>query len=170
MYLEADEPETRPGQQAPVNSFDQKFLDLAKRDPNNPSLPCYQTFKKGTAKTKQSILISAGVRLGFMSTPEIANMLSGDDLHLETMADRKSALFAIIPAEKKDFNFLAAMMFTQLFNVLYRYGNVINEKSWLLTKGDTVALRSKPFVAGTKTEQDEKEETAGEIQESSARR
>lgn len=93
-----------------------------------------------------------------MSTPEIANMLSGDDLHLETMADRKSALFAIIPAEKKDFNFLAAMMFTQLFNVLYRYGNVVNEKSWLLTKGDTVALRSKPFVAGTKTEQDEKEE------------
>lgn len=163
MYLEADEPETRPGQKAEATEFDKKFLRLLDPkdpafDPTNPALPCYQTFKKGTAKTKQSILISAGVRLGFMSTPEIANMLSGDDLHLETMADRKSALFAIIPAEKKDFNFLAAMMFTQLFNVLYRYGNVVNEKSWLLTKGDTVALRSKPFVAGTKTEQDEKEE------------
>lgn len=163
MYLEADEPETKPGQKAEATEFDKKFLKLLDPDspdfdPTNPALPCYQTFKKGTAKTKQSILISAGVRLGFMSTPEIANMLSGDDLHLETMADRKSALFAIIPAEKKDFNFLAAMMFTQLFNVLYRYGNVINEKSWLLSKGDTVALRSKPFVSGTKTEQDAKEE------------
>ena len=123
MYLEADEPETRPGQKAEATEFDKKFLRLLDPkdpafDPTNPALPCYQTFKKGTAKTKQSILISAGVRLGFMSTPEIANMLSGDDLHLETMADRKSALFAIIPAEKKDFNFLAAMMFTQLFNVL----------------------------------------------------
>ena len=157
MYLEADEPETKPGQQAEVTSFDEKFLALIEKDPSNPSLPCYQTFKKGTAKTKQSILISAGVRLGFMSTPEIANLLSGDDLHLETIADRKSALFAIIPAEKKDFNFLSAMMFTQLFNVLYRYGNVINEKSWLLSKGSTVALRSEPFIAGTKTEKDAKQ-------------
>jgi hypothetical protein len=102
MYLEADEPETRPGQKAEATEFDKKFLRLLDPkdpafDPTNPALPCYQTFKKGTAKTKQSILISAGVRLGFMSTPEIANMLSGDDLHLETMADRKSALFAIIP-------------------------------------------------------------------------
>ena len=157
MYQEADEPETRPGQAAPKNKFDEKFEALMKEDPSNPALGYYLTFKKGSPKTKQSILISAGVRLWFMSVGEIANLLSGDTLHLETMGDRKSALFVIIPTENKTYNFLSAMLFTQLFETLYYVGNTLNEKSWLLVKGNCVALRSDTFIMGTPSQDTTKE-------------
>jgi len=151
MYQSADEQEVnmKKGEPAPENEFDKKFKELAKTDPTNPALGYYATFKKGSPKTKQSILISAGVRLWFMSVTSIANLLADDDLHLETIGDRKSALFVIIPTEKKTFNFLSAMLFTQLFETLYYVGNTLNEKSWLLTKGNCVALRSEPFIMGT---------------------
>jgi len=161
MYQAADEPDTKPGQAAPENEFDKAFRELAERDRNNPALGYYATFKKGSPKTKQSILISAGVRLWFMSVGEIANLLSGDDLHLETMGDRKSALFVIIPTENKTYNFLSAMLFTQLFETLYHVGNTLNEKSWLLVKGNCVALRSKPFILGT----DSQNQTLQELKE-----
>lgn len=158
MYQMADEPEQTGRNQTPTLSpFDELFLELAKKDPANPSLGYYNTFKKGSPKTKQSILISAGVRLWFLAVPSIANLMSDDTLHLETIGDRKTALFVIIKAEDATFNFLSAMLFTQLFETLYYVGNTLNEKSWLCTKGNCTALRSDPFIMGTPSEKEEKE-------------
>ena len=115
----------------------------------------YKTFKNGSPKTKQSILISAGIKLWFLSVPETADLLSADELHLERIGDRKTALFVIIPSDKDTFKCISAMMFTQLFQTLYNVGLQQNPNSWLLTKGNCIAARSKPFVEGTKSEQDE---------------
>ena len=155
IYQMADEQEVplKRGEVAPQSPLDEMFKKLAKEDPTNPSLAYYATFKKGSARTKQSILISAGVKLWFMMVPEIANLMSDDTLHLETIGDRKSALFAIIPTQDDKYRFLSAMLFTQLFEVLYHIGNTLNPSSWLLTKGNCVALRSAPFVQGTDSAQ-----------------
>ena len=161
MYQKADETEQQGKNAAPViNEFDQMFLDLVNPehpnyDPANPAIGYYNTFKKGSPKTKQSILISAGVRLWFLGVPSIANLMSDDELHLETIGDRKTALFVIIKAEDATFNFLSAMLFTQLFETLYYVGNTLNEKSWMITKGNCTALRSDPFIAGTPSEKEE---------------
>ena len=84
--------------------------------------------------------------------------MSDDTLELERMGDRKTALFIIIPAEKDTFRCLSAMLFTQLFETLYYVGNTLNEKSYYVQYGNCVALRSKPFVAGTKSEVDARNE------------
>lgn len=161
LYSLADETEqpkpARGQQQKPTeNEFDKRFRELAETDPTNPALGYYNTFKNGSPKTKQSILISAGIRLWFMGSGKVANLLSDDEMELETLGDRKTAVFVILKAEDQTFNFIAAMFFTQLFNMLYYTGNIVNEKSWLLTYGNFTALRSKVFIPGTQSEQDEK--------------
>ena len=160
MYQLADEPDTpapRKGEAPPESEFDKMFKELARKDPTNPSLPYYVTFKKGSPKTKQSILISVGVKLWFLSVGAVANLMSDDTLELERMADRKTALFFIIPAEKDTYKCLSAMLFTQLFETLYYVGNTLNEKSFFVQYGNCVALRSKPFIAGTSSETTELE-------------
>ncbi len=156
MYQGADEQEVmlKKGEVAPETPFDKMFRDLAKKDPANPSLGYYATFKKGSYKTRQSILTSVGVKLWFLSVGSIANMMSDDTLELEKIGDRKTALFIIIPSEKKTFKFLSAMLFTQIFETLYYVGNTLNEKSYFVQKGNCIALRSEPFIAGTKSETD----------------
>ena len=159
IYQGADEPEVqvKKGEPIPDSPFDKIFKKLAKEDPSNPSLQYYSTFKKGSNKTKQSILISVGVKLWFMSVPSIANLMSGDTLEIDKIGDRKTALFIIIPSEKKTFRFLSAMLFTQIFETLYYVGNTLNEKSFLLQEGNCIALRSEPFIAGTESERKAKE-------------
>ncbi len=159
LYQKSDEQEIalKKGETAPLSEFDEMFTKLGKEDPSNPALPYYATFKKGSMKTKQSILISVGVKLWFMSVGTIANLLSGDDLELEKIGDRKTALFIITPSEKSTYKFLTAMLFTQLFETLYYVGNTLNEKSWLLQKENCIALRSDPFIAGTQSEKDAKD-------------
>ncbi len=156
MYQGADEQEVmlKKGEVAPESDFDKMFRELAAKDPSNPSLGYYSTFKKGSFKTRQSILTSVGVKLWFLSVGEIANLMSDDTLELEKIADRKTALFIIIPSEKSTFKFLSAMLFTQAFETLYYIGNTLNEKSYFVQKGNCIALRSDPFIAGTKSEED----------------
>ena len=156
LYQLADEQEValKRGEAPPETEFDKKFKQLAINDPTNPALPYYATFKKGSNKTKQSILISVGVKLWFMSVGEVANLMSGDDLELEKMGDRKTALFIIMPAEKNTYKFLTAMLFTQLFETLYYVGGTLNDKSYMVQKGNCVAIRSDPFMVGTKEETD----------------
>jgi type IV secretory pathway TraG/TraD family ATPase VirD4 len=114
-----------------------------KKYANSPALKYYKIFKQGSGKTLKSILISAGVRLGFLAIEEVAKLLSDDDLELETMGDRRQALFAIIKAEDSTYNFISAMMFTQLFESLYYEAGQRNPYSWLLTKGKCTALKSR---------------------------
>lgn len=155
LFLDADEPEGTPRRGEKIeNAFDKKFLALAKKNQFHPALQPYQIFKKGSPKTKQAILISVGVRMWFMSIPGVANMLSGDELNLEKLGDKKMALFLITKSEDSTFSFLVAMLTNQMFETLYYVGNTLNEKSWLLTHGNCTALRSRPFVAGTPSQEE----------------
>lgn len=167
LYAAADESDkpmnNKKGKNADENramntesEFDKKFKEVAKNDPTNPCLSFYKTFKNGSPKTKQSILISVGVKLWFLSVPETANLLSGDDLNFEMMGDRKMALFVAIPTDSDSFKCLSAMMFTQLFQTLYYVGETVNSNSFLLTKGTCVAARSNQFIMGTASEETEK--------------
>ena len=158
LYASADEQEPAGGKrnaEVQESEFDKKFREVAEKDPTNPCLSFYKTFKNGSPKTKQSILISAGIKLWFLSVPKTADLLSDDELHLERIGDRKTALFVIIPSDKDTFKCLSAMMFTQLFQTLYYVGLQQNPKSWLLQKGNCVAARSKMFVRGSKAEKEE---------------
>ena len=160
LYASADEVETFGQQKGEIleAEFDRKFRECAEMDATNPCLSFYKTFKKGSPKTKQSILISAGVKLWFMSVPTVANLLSADTLHLETMGDRRSALFVIIPTDDSSFKCISAMLFTQLFQTLYYVGGILNPQTYQLRYGPCIVARSKPFIKGTPSEQEAKEE------------
>ena len=83
----------------------------------------YADFKKAPAETAKSILISAAVRFAAFNLPEVADLTHTDNIHLDTLGDKKTALFVIIPSSDATFNFLAAMMYTQLFDTLYDTAN-----------------------------------------------
>ena len=89
---------------------------------NNPkALSCqyYDEFKQAAGKTMQSILISTTTKLQHFKLEDVRNLTYTDNIHLETLGDEKTALFIIIPSSDTTFNFLAAMMYTQLFDTLY---------------------------------------------------
>lgn len=79
----------------------------------------YTKFKMGAGKTLKSILISAMARLSTLDSKDVADLLSHDEIEFNKLGDEKSALFVIIPQEHESFNFLAAMLYTQLFQSLY---------------------------------------------------
>ena len=83
----------------------------------------YKKYKLAAGKTAKSILISAAVRLQAFNLPEVGNLTFTDNIHLDTLGDKKTALFVIIPSSDATFNFLAAMMYTQLFDTLYDTAN-----------------------------------------------
>lgn len=153
---ESDQPagkRTKEQQAAQLeNEFDKSFREVSERDPSNPCLSFYKTFKNGSPKTKQSILISVGIKLWFLSVPETANLLSGDDLNLGQIGERKTALFIAIPTDNKSFRCISAMLFTQLFQELYYQGETLNARTYLLKKGLCVAARSKEFIDGTESQ------------------
>lgn len=156
LYSDADE-EEKSGSEAKrakaiESNFDKKFMEVARKDPYNPSLPFYKTFKKGSPKTKQSILISVGIKLWFLSVPETANLLSGDDLHFNTIGERKTALFVAMPVDNDSFKCISAMLFTQLFQELYYQGETLNSRTYLIRKGMYTAGRSSEFIEGGESE------------------
>lgn len=91
--------------------------------PNSMAWIYYADFKKAPAETAKSILISAAVRFAAFELPEVADLTHIDNIRLDTMGDKKTALFVIIPSSDGTFNFLAAMMYTQLFDTLYDTAN-----------------------------------------------
>lgn len=91
--------------------------------PNSMAWIYYADFKKAPAETAKSILISAAVRFAAFELPEVADLTHCDNIQLNTMGDKKTALFVIIPSSDATFNFLAAMMYTQLFDTLYDTAN-----------------------------------------------
>lgn len=103
-----------------------KLTDLAKKaKPANQymCLKYYKDFKKAAGDTAKSILISTAVRLQAFNIPEVMDLTCCDTLHLEELGDELSALYIIIPSSDDTFNFLAAMMYTQMFDVLYDRAN-----------------------------------------------
>lgn len=97
--------------------------ELFEKNPQSMAVTFYRDFKKAPAETAKSILISAAVRFSAFSLPEVADLTHTDNINLQTLGDKKTALFVIIPSSDATFNFLAAMMYTQLFDSLYDTAN-----------------------------------------------
>lgn len=102
------------------------LIDLAKTaKPANRymCLKYYKDFKKAAGDTAKSILISTAVRLQAFNIPEVMDLTCCDNIHLKIIGDEKTVMYIIIPSSDDTFNFLAAMMYTQLFDVLYDRAN-----------------------------------------------
>ena len=103
--------------------LDDMMDELRAENPHSMAVSFYADFKKAPAETAKSILISAAVRFAAFNLPEVADLTHTDNIHLDTLGDKKTALFVIIPSSDATFNFLAAMMYTQLFDTLYDTAN-----------------------------------------------
>ena len=100
------------------NAVDRMFERLKKKSPNHFAVRQYQKFKIAAGKTAKSILVSCGARLAPFDISELREITSYDELDLDTLGDKKSALFLIMSDNDPTFNFLIAMVYTQLFNLL----------------------------------------------------
>ena len=100
------------------NAVDLMFDELAQREPDHFAVRQYAKYKLAAGKTAKSILISCGARLAPFDIRELRNLMSYDELELDLLGDRKTALFIIIPDTDDTFNFVASIMYTQLFNLL----------------------------------------------------
>lgn len=100
------------------NAVDFMFERLEKRDPEHFAVRQYKKYKLAAGKTAKSILISCGARLAPFDIKEVREMMEGDELELDLLGDRKTALFCIVSDTDTTFNFIAAMAYTQMFNVL----------------------------------------------------
>lgn len=111
--------ESAAGKPEEKSEFDILFEERKKDAPNALSVQYYTEFKQAAGKTMQSILISTTTRLQHFKLENVRNLTHKDDIHLETLGDEKTALFIVIPSTDTTYNFLAAMMYTQLFDILY---------------------------------------------------
>ena len=100
------------------NPVDLMFDRLEEKDPEHFAVKQYKKYKLAAGKTAKSILISCGARLAPFDIKELRELMETDDLELDTLGDRKTALFVIISDTDDTFNFVVAMMYTQLFNLL----------------------------------------------------
>ncbi len=108
------------GKEEEKSEFDAMFDERKSNDPNALSVQYYDEFKQAAGKTMQSILISTTTRLQCFKLAKIRNLTCMDNIGLDTLGDKKTALFIIIPSTDSTYNFLAAMMYSQLFDSLYR--------------------------------------------------
>ena len=100
------------------NSVDLIFKDLRAKNPNHFAVRQYAKFKLSAGKTAKSILVSCGARLAVFDIPELREVTAYDELGLDTLGDKKTALFLIMSDTDDSFNFLISMCYTQLFNLL----------------------------------------------------
>ena len=100
------------------NPVDLLFEELAKKKPNSFAGRQYKLYKLAAGKTAKSILISCGARLAPFDIQELRDLTMYDELQLDTLGDRKTALFLIMSDTDSTFNFLISMVYTQLFNLL----------------------------------------------------
>ena len=100
------------------NPVDLMFEDLKKKKPDHFAVRQYAKFKLAAGKTLKSILVSAGARLAPFDIQEVRDITMYDELELDTLGDRKTALFLMMSDTDSSFNFLISMIYTQLFNLL----------------------------------------------------
>ena len=105
--------------------LDELFHHLERSDPDSLALKQYQIYKQAAGKTAKSILISVGVRLAAFNLDSMASLTRYDELELDKIGERKTALFAVIPDNDSTFNFLVGMLYTQLFQMLYYQADYI---------------------------------------------
>lgn len=107
--------------------LDELFKRLEITDPSSLALKQYKIYKQAAGKTAKSILISVGVRLAAFNLEEIASLTKYDEMELDQIGEKKTALFAIIPDNDSTFNFLIGMLYTQLFQMLYYQADYIHD-------------------------------------------
>ncbi len=110
--------EVREEDESFKNAVDLMFEQLEKRDPEHFAVRQYKKYKLAAGKTAKSILISCGARLAPFDIKEVHQLMEGDDLELDKIGDRKTALFCIVSDTDTTFSYIAAMAYTQMFNVL----------------------------------------------------
>ena len=110
--------EVREDDESFKNAVDLLFDALEQKDPDHFALRQYKKYKLAAGKTAKSILISCGARLAPFDIKELRDLMSYDELELDTLGDRKSALFLIMSDTDSTFNFVIAMLQSQLFNLL----------------------------------------------------
>ena len=113
-----NESETREEDETYQNPVDMMFQELEERDPQHFAVRQYKKYKMAAGKTAKSILISCGARLAPFDIAELRELMSYDELELDLVGDRKTALFVIISDTDDTFNFIVSIMYTQLFNLL----------------------------------------------------
>ena len=101
--------------QSPVDLL---FAELEAKEPEHFAVKQYKKFKMAAGKTLKSILISCGARLAPFDIKELRDLMETDELELDTLGDEKTALFVILSDTDSTFNFVAALMYSQLFNLL----------------------------------------------------
>ena len=106
--------------------LDELFKRLEMVDSNSLALKQYKIYKQAAGKTAKSILISVGVRLAAFNLEELASLTKYDEMELEQIGERKTALFAIIPDNDSTFNFVVGMLYTQLFQMLYYQADYVH--------------------------------------------
>ena len=100
------------------NPVDLMFERLAEKDPDHFAVKQYAKYKLAAGKTAKSILISCGARLAPFDIKELRELMETDEMELDTIGDRKTALFVIISDTDDTFNFVVSILYTQLFNLL----------------------------------------------------
>ena len=118
MLAFIDASEVREEDENFKNAVDYIFDALEKEKPNHFAVKQYRKYKLAAGKTAKSILISCGARLAQFDIEELKNLMEYDEMGLDTIGDKKTALFIIISDTDDTFNFVVAMMYTQLFNLL----------------------------------------------------
>lgn len=123
MIAAADVKEDDEDYQSPL---DELFIRLEGRNPDSLALKQYKIYKQAAGKTAKSILISVGVRLAAFNLDSIASITKTDELELDKVGERKTAIFAVIPDNDSTFNFLIGMLYTQLFQMLYYSADIMH--------------------------------------------
>jgi type IV secretion system protein VirD4 len=130
-YHESDDEFQKRRADAFLCPLDKDFIELERRN-NGDTLATrlYKEIRNSPQETGQSIIATAGARTQMFNQKNLANLTCCDNIQLETLGDRKTALFIIISATNATYNFLAAMMYTQMFDVLanranFKYGGVL---------------------------------------------
>lgn len=113
-----NESETREEDETYQNPVDMMFQELEERDPQHFAVRQYKKYKMAAGKTTKSILISCGARLAPFDIAELREIMSYDEMELDKIGDRKTALFLIMSDTDTTFNFVIAMLQSQLFNLL----------------------------------------------------
>ena len=113
-----DASEVREDDENYMNPVDILFEALEKKNPSHFAVKQYKKYKLAAGKTAKSILISCGARLAPFDIEELRELMKEDELDLDTLGDRKTALFVIISDTDDTFNFVVSIMYSQLFNLL----------------------------------------------------
>ena len=110
--------EVREDDETFKNAVDMMFDRLEQKEPEHFAVRQYKKYKLAAGKTAKSILISCGARLAPFDIREVRDLMMDDELELDKLGDRKTALFCIVSDTDTTFNFIASMVYTQMFNVL----------------------------------------------------